>query len=79
MTFKVGDRVCVKREIQRVPQSGGRSFEVYAQEGETGTVVDIFRSFPGGNPPEVINAKVAIDGAIKTFRLSSLRKLNDDL
>jgi hypothetical protein len=45
---------------------------LYAKEGEVGRVTDIFAS-----DSWTWNAKVLIDGEIKTFRLTSLEKSND--
>jgi hypothetical protein len=83
MTFKVGQTVRVKRDIHRVSSNlildgmivdeNYWQHKLYAQEGETGTVTEVFRGPPGG--PPVVYAKVNIDDQIKTFRLSSLEQI----
>lgn len=45
---------------------------LYAKGGEVGRVIEVFASDSG-----TWNAKVLIDGKIKTFRLTSLEKSND--
>lgn len=43
---------------------------LYAKEGEVGRVIEVFASDSG-----TWNAKVLIDGKLKTFRITSLEKL----
>ena len=46
---------------------------LYASEGETGVIVEIFRPIPtGGGEVKALCAKVKIGDKIKTFRLTSL-------
>jgi hypothetical protein len=54
-----------------------RHKKLYATNGESGVVVDIFHDFWGGYRNRGIRffAKVQIDGKIKTFRTTSLEKI----
>ena len=75
MTFKPGDNVRLKRDIYR-----SESSEPYSKEGDTGKVIEVF--YPpnsGAMTPSIPHAKVLIDDMIKTFRLSSIEKLNEKL
>jgi len=73
MSFHVGDKVRVNKDITRVEGP-------YAQEGEQGTILEIFRPQPTGfgerKPPY---AKVRVirewSTPILTFRLTSLDRL----
>jgi hypothetical protein len=74
MTFKPGDKVRLKRDIYRYSPE----LETYAEEGDTGEIVEIF--YPSNSSamaPKIPHAKVLIDDKIKTFRLSSIEKLNN--
>ena len=77
--FHKNDKVRVKREINRFPEGNWDPIawapysllpSVYAKEGETGTVLETFRTWTS-----TWHAKVLINGKIKTFRLTSLEKL----
>ena len=73
MSFKPGDNVRLKRDIYRC-----ESPEPYSKEGDTGEVIEVF--YPpnsGAMTPSIPHAKVLIDDKIKTFRLSSIEKLNE--
>lgn len=73
------DRVRVKRDIFRLPEwklaapveegffrgSQTREHILYAKEGEEGVVLELFHW----------SVKVLIEGEVKTFRLTSLEKL----
>ena len=75
--FHKNDRVQVKRDIFRwsFATGGGVQEEVlYAKEGEQGVVTDLFLSDNGSGYGKW-NAKVLIEGQIKTFRLTSLEKI----
>lgn len=69
MNIAPGHSVEVLRDIHR--REG-----LYAKQGEQGKVLEVFRPQPTGT--EEIKpwyAKVLIDGKVKTFRLTSLKKL----
>jgi len=74
MSFHVGDRVTVLREILRMK---GCERVVYAKENEEGEIVEIFKPVPTGfgekKPPY---AKVLMNktSGVKTFRLTSLKR-----
>lgn len=52
-----------------------RKGKIYAEEGERGTVVEIFHDFKGNRRKRVrVFAKVKIGDKIKTFRVTSLNK-----
>jgi hypothetical protein len=73
MTFKPGDNVRLKRDIYR-----SESPEPYSKEGDIGEVIEIFRPpNSGAMALGIPHAKVLIDDTIKTFRLSSIEKLNE--
>lgn len=73
--FKPGDLVTIQRDINRVPSnSPDRSFVPYAKKGEKGVIKEIFKEVVQG-PCSRVHAKVVIEGQIKTFRLTSLRKV----
>lgn len=71
MTFKPGDNVRLKRDIYR-----RESPEPYSKEGDTGEVIEVFYPITSDYLPNILHAKVLIDDTIKTFRLSSIEKLN---
>ena len=81
MTFKVGQTVKVNKRIIRSVRTDNildglkseYTFDLYAEEGETGFITELFRPHPtGGGEVKPISAKVNINGQIKTFRLTSL-------
>ena len=74
MTFKPGDKVRLMRDIFRYSPE----LETYAEEGDTGEVIEVF--YPhnsGAMAPRIPHAKVLTNDKIKTFRLSSIEKLNN--
>jgi hypothetical protein len=74
--FKTGDKVKVKRDIYRwVDIKGIRQLGAYALEGEVGKVLEVFDSHPGDYEWRP-NAKVLIGDEIKTFRLTSIERLD---
>ena len=74
MKYNVGNTVKVNKNIYRVSYDIIPSGHVlYASEGETGVIVEIFRPTPtGGGEVKALCAKVKIQDKIKTFRLTSL-------
>lgn len=73
MSFYVGDKVRVNKDITRVEGP-------YAQEGEEGKIIEIFRPQPTGMyEVKPFYAKVRIirerSTPILTFRLTSLERL----
>lgn len=88
MSFHVGDTVTVKREITRVVR-WEKDFmqesklygymlkairEVYAKEGDKGTILEIFKN-DHGSSSEALYAKVQIGDKIKTLRLTSIERV----
>lgn len=74
--FRTRDKVKVKRDIFRWVETGGiRQLGAYALEGEIGEVVEIFDSYPGDYEKR-LNAKVLVGNETKTFRLTSIEKIN---
>lgn len=77
MSFHPNDRVKLARDIYRIDYKD-RLRKVYAEKGEVGAIIEIFRPRPTGSgevkPP---SAKVKMDasGEIKTFRLTSLERV----
>ena len=77
--LKPKDQVKVKRDIYRwtfATGKGCREQLLYSTEGETGEVLEIF--YPcnsGAMSPKIPHAKVLIENQIKTFRLSSIEKI----
>lgn len=75
--YKPKDKVKVKRDIYRwsfVTGEGYRKEVLYAKEGEIGEVVEVFYKATSSEPKKPY-AKVLVENAIKTFRLSSIEKL----
>ena len=88
MRYNVGNTVKVNKNIYRIsndnppPPWPPASWDeprvvpahvLYASEGETGVIVEIFRPTPtGGGEVKALCAKVKIGDKIKTFRLTSL-------
>ena len=73
MSFHVGDKVRVNKDITRAEGP-------YAQEGEQGTILEIFRPQPtGSGERKPLCAKVRVirkwSTPILTFRLTSLVRL----
>lgn len=73
MSFHVGDKVRVNKDITRVEG-------LYAQEGEQGTILEIFRPQPTGfgeRKPPCAKVRVIRERSkpILTFRLTSLERL----
>ena len=77
--LKPKDQVKVKRDIYRWTFATGKGYQeqlLYSAEGETGEVLEIF--YPcntGAMLPKIPHAKVLIENQIKTFRLSSIEKI----
>jgi hypothetical protein len=77
--LKPRDQVKVKRDIYRRTVSTGKEWQeqiLYSTEGEIGEVLEIF--YPcnsGAMLPKIPHAKVLIENQIKTFRLSSIEKI----
>jgi len=73
MSFHIGDKVRVNKDITRVEGP-------YAQEGEQGTILEIFRPQPTGfgeRKPPYAKVRVVRERStpILTFRLTSLDRL----
>lgn len=71
MSLMVGHKVVVNKDIYRMKD---QVRSIYAYQGETGIVVQVFKSGEDLHDPRW-NAKVLIEGKIKTFRLTSLEKI----
>jgi len=69
-------RVALKREIRRVDVTNGRQFDVYAKEGDQGTVIQCFQN--DDDLDHTWYVKVLMDdiNKIKTFRITSLKRLD---
>lgn len=81
MRYNVGNTVKVNKNIYRVSYDNPSRHAVvlYASEGETGVIVEIFRPIPtGGGEVKALCAKVKIQDKIKTFRLTSLEIVEHD-
>lgn len=88
MSFHIGDTIRVKREITRVARWEkdftqesklyGHTLkairEVYAKEGDKGTILEIFKNDPDSGS-EVLYAKIQIGDKIKTLRLTSIERI----
>lgn len=70
MNLQSGDRISLRRDIVR--HEGP-----YASIGDQGTILSIFRPIPTAlMETKPLSAKVQMDdGPIKTFRLTSLKKI----
>jgi len=77
--FKAGNKVKVKRDIYRMSNViNGRYTEevLYSKEGEVGEIIEIF--YPPNSSAGAASkphAKVSIQNEIKTFRLTSIEKI----
>jgi hypothetical protein len=66
--YSVGDTVTVNKDITRIEG-------LYATKGERGIILEIFHATSAGAYRErrlFAKVKMAVDGRIKTFRLTSL-------
>lgn len=71
-SIHAGHFVEVRRDITR--KEGP-----YAEEGERGEVIEVFRPIPTGmQETKPLYAKVRMKDQIKTFRLTSLRRLEEE-
>lgn len=78
--IEVGHQVQVARDIFRIADvNGTRTRILYAKEGETGVVVETFKTVPYRNGSALVwHAKVRMGGPtspLKTFRVTSLTRL----
>lgn len=75
--MKIGDRVRLKRDIYRIQRDEINQCQevLYAKEGDTGVVLDIFKTNIDGSRKGTLNVKVEMDGQIRTFRMTSLETL----
>lgn len=73
-SIAVGDMVSVNKDIYRIPE-GRTEHALYASRGTAGKVIEIFRVPQSGS--DRLHAKVLTKaGAILTFRLTSLNRVN---
>lgn len=79
--FKPGDKVRVKRDIYRVPVVTHEDYPnhvLYSKKNDSGEIVEIFYAENSAAlAPKILHAKVLIENQIKTFRLSSIEKVNE--
>ena len=73
MSFHVGDKVSLKRDIFRA-----ESKLPYARAGETGDIRELFQppAPDGHNVIKTWYAKVMMHDTLKTFRLTSLQRVD---
>ena len=69
MSFHPGDMVKLNKDIVRIEGP-------YAKKGDSGLITEIFYSYNDVYEKRP-NAKVEMDGKIKTFRLTSLDRINE--
>lgn len=81
--YNISDKVTVNKDIYRIDHIS-RAKTLYASPGEIGTIIEIFRPQPtaGGKSaktPFYAKVKMDISGGIKTFRLTSLSKTDNNI